>query len=29
MNRFSKWLGGKLDALGLKTKIRRLLRFGA
>lgn len=29
MNRFSKWLGGKLDDLGLKTKIRRMLRFGA
>lgn len=29
MNRFSKWLGKKLDAWGLKTKIRHLLRFGA
>ncbi len=29
MNRFSKWLGDKLDQMGLKTKIRRFLRFGA
>lgn len=26
MNRFSGWLGGKLDALGIKSKIKRLLR---
>lgn len=25
-NRFSAWLGGKLDALGVKAKIKRLLR---
>jgi CelD/BcsL family acetyltransferase involved in cellulose biosynthesis len=26
MNRFSTWLGGKLDELGLKAKIKRLMR---
>jgi len=29
MNRFSKWLGDKLDAMGVKTKIKHLMRFGA
>lgn len=28
MERLSKWLGATLDRLGVKTKVRRMLRFG-
>lgn len=28
MNLFSSWLGHRLDALGLKARIKRLIRFG-
>ena len=28
MNRFSKWLGETLERIGIKAKIKRLLRFG-